>query len=77
MRRVTFSTWDRTILTPVELTAFGRKTLWTALLLLIFGGFGPGVFSFEDAWTRGGAAVLAGLSALVTASRRTGGSSRC
>jgi hypothetical protein len=66
MRRVTFSTWDRTILTPVELTAFGRKTLWTALLLLIFGGLGPGVFSFEDAWTRGGAAVLVGLSAMVT-----------
>jgi hypothetical protein len=66
MRRVTFSTLERTILTPVELTAFGAKTLWTALLLLVIGGLGPGFFSFEDAWNRGGGAVLAGISALVT-----------
>ena len=66
MRRVTFSTLERTILTPVELTAFGSKTLWTALLLLIIGGLGPGVFTLEDAWSRGGGAVLTGISALVT-----------
>lgn len=66
MRRVTFSTWERAILTPVELTAFGRKTLWAALSLLLLGGIGPDIFSPGSAWTRGGAAVLAGLSALAT-----------
>jgi hypothetical protein len=66
MRRVTFSTWERAILTPVELTAFGRKTLWAALLLLLVGGIGPDIFSPGSVWTRGGAAVLAGISALAT-----------
>jgi hypothetical protein len=66
MRRVTFTTWERTVLTPVELTAFGRKTLWAALALLVLGGIGPGVFSLGSVWTRGGAAILATLAALVT-----------
>lgn len=66
MRQVTFSIWERAILTPVELTAFGRKTFWAALLLLFLGGIGPNIFSPGSVWTRGGAAVLAVLSALAT-----------
>lgn len=66
MRRVTFSTLERAVLTPVELTAFGRGTLWAALGLLLLGGIGPDIFSPWSAWTRGGAAVLTAASALAT-----------
>jgi len=65
MRRVTFSLWERAILTPVELTIFGRKLLWIALLLLLLGGIGEGFFSFGNLWQRGGGAILTGLGGLV------------
>ncbi len=65
MRRVTFSAMERLVLTPVELTALGRKTLWIALGLLIAGGFGPGVFSFAAAFSRGGAAIAVALLGLL------------
>lgn len=66
MRRVTFSAGERLILTPVELTAFGRKPLGIALALFVIGGLGPDLFSLAAAWSRGGAAILTGLAGLVT-----------
>lgn len=64
MRRVTFTTWERTILTPVELTQFGRKLLWIALILLLLGGIGNEIFSPAAAWNRGGVAILTALAGL-------------
>ncbi len=64
MRRVTFSTRERLVLTPVELTGLGKQIFWAALILLLLGGIGRDVFSFAAAWTRGGAAILAGLTAV-------------
>jgi len=65
MRRVTFSTWERTILTPVEISGLGRKILWAALILLALGGIGESFFSLHAAWIRGGSAILAGLAGLL------------
>ncbi len=66
MRRVTFSTRDRFILTPVELTVFWKNVLWSALILFVLGGIGPSIFSLTAAWSRGTAAILLGLIGLVT-----------
>jgi len=65
MRRVTFTVWERTVLTPVELTLLGRKLLWIALALLLLGGIGGEIFSPGAAWSRGGAAILTGLGGLL------------
>jgi hypothetical protein len=56
MRRVGFSTLDRLILTPVELTGTLRRSAWVLLALLLLGGIGPGLFSLPPALQRGGAA---------------------
>ncbi|PLX79548.1 MAG: acetyl-CoA synthase subunit gamma [Desulfuromonas sp.] len=60
MRRVTFSTWERLILTPVELTGSRKIFGWSVLVLLLLGGIGSGgLFSFGTMLHRGGAALLA------------------
>lgn len=66
MRRVTFSFIERLVLTPVELVSMWQHVLWSILALFILGGIGPQIFSFSAAWTRGGAAVAAGLAGLLT-----------
>jgi hypothetical protein len=66
MRRVTFSTPERLILTPVELTGNLKTALWLLPLLWLLGGFGPGIFSLHAALARGDAVVAAALAALVT-----------
>jgi hypothetical protein len=43
-----------------------QHVLWSILALFILGGIGPQIFSFSAAWTRGGAAVAAGLAGLLT-----------
>jgi len=65
MRRVTFSTLDRFILTPIELTVFWKKILWIMLALWLLGGIGPGFFSLSSAWSRGSTAILVGLCGLI------------
>ncbi|OHB33270.1 MAG: hypothetical protein A2X84_11040 [Desulfuromonadaceae bacterium GWC2_58_13] len=57
MRRVGFSTLDRLVLTPVELTGMIKSILGAALLLFIVGGIGPGWFSLTAAWDRGTVAL--------------------
>ena len=65
MRRVTFTTLERTILTPVELTILWKKILWAALGLFILGGIGPDIFSISSAWSRGLGAVAIGLAGVL------------
>jgi hypothetical protein len=66
MRRVTFRLIDRLVLTPVELINMWRQILWSILALFILGGIGPQIFSLASAWTRGIAAVTAGLLGVLT-----------
>jgi hypothetical protein len=66
MRRVTFTAMERLILTPVELTAMLRVTLWAALLALLLSGIGPGFFSLTAAWQRGLALFAFYLGGLLT-----------
>jgi hypothetical protein len=66
MRRVTFGLLDRLVLTPVELVNMWQQFLWSILILFILGGVGSHIFSFTAAWSRGGAAIAAGLLGLVT-----------
>ena len=65
MRRVTFGVVERLVLTPVELVNTWKQVIWSLLALFILGGIGPEIFSFSAAWSRGGAAILAGLTALL------------
>jgi hypothetical protein len=62
MRQVTFSLFERLVLTPVELHGALKMAGVTALILFVLSGIGPGIFSFHGAWERG----LISLSALVT-----------
>jgi DMSO reductase anchor subunit len=58
MRKVTFSFIERLILTPIELKAVLKPVLIIAIVLFIISGFGPGFFSFSNAWTRGLTAII-------------------
>jgi hypothetical protein len=53
MRQVTFSTWERTVLTPVELSHLPKPTFWVLLAAFLLSGIGTTVFSLHDAWYRG------------------------
>ncbi len=66
MRRVTFATLDRLVLTPVELAGLFKTTLWIALALFVLGGIGPGFFSFSAAIQRGTAAFLVYLAGILS-----------
>jgi hypothetical protein len=64
MRQVTFSLFERLVLTPVELHGAVKMAGISALVLFVLSGIGPGVFSFQGAWERGLvslAALAAGL----------------
>ncbi len=65
MRRVTFTTRERLVLTPVEITSMFKVMLWGVLLLLLLGGVGPEVFTPAGMLTRGGSAIVAGLAGLL------------
>jgi hypothetical protein len=59
MRQVTFTMYERFILTPVEIQTILKPALLTALVLLLLGGIGPGIFSFSSVLPRGGISILA------------------
>ena len=59
MRQVTFTMYERFILTPVEIQTILKPALITALVLLLLAGVGPGIFSFSNVLKRGGISVLA------------------
>ena len=59
MRQVTFSMYERFVLTPIEIQTILKPALITAIALLLLGGIGPGIFSFSGALKRGGVSILA------------------
>ena len=66
MRKVTFNTIDRVVLTPVELSHLPKPSLWILLAVFLISGIGTHVFSFSAAWLRGvmlTAAYAAGILA--------------
>jgi hypothetical protein len=64
MRQVTFSLYERFILTPVEIRMVLKPALMFALTIFILSGFGPGVFSFTGVWERGWPAFFALLTGI-------------
>ncbi len=59
MRQVTFTMYERFILTPVEIQTVLKPALITAVVLLLLAGIGPGIFSFSGVLQRGGISILA------------------
>jgi CO dehydrogenase/acetyl-CoA synthase delta subunit len=59
MRQVTFTMYERFILTPVEIQIILKPALITALFLLLLAGIGPGIFSFSGMLQRGAISILA------------------
>jgi len=53
MRQVTFTFLERLILTPLEIRILLKPALLAVIVLLFISGFGPGFFSFSNAWFRG------------------------
>lgn len=66
MRQVSFSLWERLILTPVEVTILRKPIVISIILLFILSGIGSDIFSVTAAWQRGIAAVFAGLAGVFT-----------
>ncbi|MFA5905509.1 MAG: mercury methylation corrinoid protein HgcA [Desulfobacula sp.] len=66
MRQVTFSLYERFILTPVELQMVLKPALVIALVLIILSGFGPGIFSFTGALERGMLSVFALFTGIIS-----------
>ncbi|MBT7259905.1 MAG: hypothetical protein HN888_02160, partial [Desulfobacula sp.] len=66
MRQVTFSLYERFILTPVEIQILLKPALIAAIVLFIISGFGPGIFSFSHAWERGMTSFLALIAGIVS-----------
>lgn len=65
MRRVTFRTGERLILTPVELTGMLRPIGWAILALLLLGAAGPQLLHPATALARGLGAITAGLAGVL------------
>lgn len=68
MRQVTFSLWERLILTPVEFTGLYKQLLISCLLIFLLSGIGDNIFSFTAAWQRGISAIAAGLIGVLSGS---------
>ena len=66
MRQVTFSLYERFILTPVEIQVALKPALMFALAVFIFSGFGPGIFSFAGVWDRGRPAFFALITGIIS-----------
>ncbi|MCG6909155.1 MAG: hypothetical protein LJE94_03405 [Deltaproteobacteria bacterium] len=66
MRMVTFTLFERLILSPIELQTALKPAMLSALAILILSGIGPGVFSITNAWTRGTTAVYALAAGIIS-----------
>ncbi|MDT8420627.1 MAG: mercury methylation corrinoid protein HgcA [Desulfuromonadales bacterium] len=66
MRRVSFTTRERLILTPVEITGMRKPVLYMAVALLLLGGIGDNIFSINAAWSRAPGAIFAGLAGVLS-----------
>jgi len=65
MREVTFTLKQRAELIPVELFTCGKPLAIIIACALLVSGIGPGGYSLETAWTRGGAIICATLIGLL------------
>jgi hypothetical protein len=65
MRRVTFTTVERLVLTPVELTGMLKPIAWTVLGLMLLAAAGPQLFHPAAAVSRGLAAIGTGLAGVL------------
>jgi len=59
MRTVTFTLFERLILSPIELQTALKPALFAAVIIFFLSGIGPSVFSITNAWSRGATAVIA------------------
>jgi hypothetical protein len=59
MRQVTFTTRDRVVLIPVELSHLPKPSLWILLTAFLISGIGTHIFSFSEAWVRGIMLIIA------------------
>lgn len=59
MRTVTFSMWERFILTPVELASGIRSSIYIMAVIFIISGITKNFFSFQEALPRGLLGVVA------------------
>jgi len=66
MRLVTFTMYERFILTPVEIQIVLKHLLITAIVLFVISGIGPGIFSFSRAWERGIISIIALLAGVLS-----------
>lgn len=66
MRMVTFTMYERFILTPVEIQIVLKHVFITAIALFLISGIGPGIFSVRSAWERGVISIVALLSGIVS-----------
>jgi hypothetical protein len=71
MRQLTFTTYERTVLVPVELSLIVGPTFYILSALFILSGINSSIFSLQQAWSRGliaaavyGAVVFAGAVAV-------------
>ncbi len=65
MRQVTFTMYERFILTPVEVQIVLKPTLIAALILFVLSGIGPDIFSITAALQRGTSAFLVLLTGII------------
>jgi hypothetical protein len=65
MRRVTFTTAERLVLTPVELTGMLKPIGWAVLALLLLAAVGPQLFHPAAVFSRGIAAIFTGLAGVL------------
>ncbi len=66
MRQVTFTLRERMVLIPVELNHIGKPTLYVLPALFLLSGWGSGIFSFGNAVSRGLAAFVAYIVAVLS-----------
>ena len=65
MRRVTFTTPERIVLVPVELSHLPKPTFWVLLGIFLLSGIGTDIFSLTDAWGRGLMALAAYIAGIL------------
>jgi|WetSurMetagenome_2_1015567.scaffolds.fasta_scaffold00155_11 hypothetical protein len=66
MRTVTFSLWDRLVLTPIELHHIWKQFFFYVLLTLVYFGLAPSGVIFRDAFSGGLPFVFMGFMAVIT-----------
>ncbi len=71
MRTVTFTLRERLVLVPVEIGLLWKLLLIVLLAIFVLSGIGPDVYSLAATWTRGSAAAVATLLAILAGAMAT------